>query len=71
MEGEVDVPLGRDPGNNPKQKVDFEEGKESLTKYKVISSDSELWEEYKYLFPDFQTKGIETTLVELHPITGR
>lgn len=70
-EGTVEVPVGRDSGNNPKQKVDFEHGKDALTTYKVIEVGSELWEEYKDLFPAVTPSSVETTLVELHPVTGR
>ncbi|PKI13113.1 bifunctional tRNA pseudouridine(32) synthase/23S rRNA pseudouridine(746) synthase RluA [Colwellia sp. 12G3] len=57
-EGSVDLPLICDWPNRPKQKVDFENGKQSLTHYRVISySDS--------------TDKKASTLVELTPVTGR
>jgi tRNA pseudouridine32 synthase/23S rRNA pseudouridine746 synthase len=57
-EGSVDLPLICDWPNRPKQKVDHENGKQSLTHYKVLS--------YNEL-----TSGEESSLVELTPITGR
>ncbi len=56
-EGSVDLPLICDWPNRPKQKVDHEHGKKSLTHYRVISID--------------ERKGAISTLVELTPITGR
>lgn len=54
-EGIVDLPLITDWPNRPKQKIDFESGKSSQTRYKVISYDSQ----------------IQTTRLKLMPITGR
>ncbi|WP_057832706.1 pseudouridine synthase [Colwellia sp. TT2012] len=56
--GSVDLPLICDWPNRPKQKVDFENGKKSLTHYRVLS----------------QSKSADehaSTLLELTPITGR
>lgn len=53
--GEVDLPLIADWPNRPRQKVDFEVGKQSLTKFNTLSRD---------------LVG-HTTRVELHPVTGR
>lgn len=53
--GEVDLPLICDWPNRPRQKVDFEMGKASQTRYRVISRDLLA----------------KTTRVELEPITGR
>jgi tRNA pseudouridine32 synthase/23S rRNA pseudouridine746 synthase len=53
--GEVDLPLICDWPNRPRQKVDFEIGKHSLTRYTRLSKD---------LFSG-------TTRVELEPVTGR
>jgi tRNA pseudouridine32 synthase/23S rRNA pseudouridine746 synthase len=58
QEGSVDLPLICDWPNRPKQKVDHENGKQSLTHYKVLS----------YSEPNSE---IESTLVELTPVTGR
>jgi len=51
--GEINLPLICDWPNRPKQKVDFEHGKPSQTRYKVLS------------------RGENSSLVELTPITGR
>lgn len=53
--GEVDLPLICDWPNRPRQKVDFEVGKHSLTRFRRL---------------DFSTRN-QTTRVELEPITGR
>ena len=53
--GEVDLPLITDWPNRPKQKVDYETGKPSLTHYKVLDY-------------DIQT---DSSRVELKPVTGR
>ncbi|MEN9432878.1 MAG: hypothetical protein RLZZ422_467 [Pseudomonadota bacterium] len=53
--GEINLPLIADWPNRPKQKVDFEVGKPSLTRYKVLSFNPEL----------------NATRVELEPVTGR
>lgn len=53
--GEVDLPLIADWPNRPRQKVDFEVGKRSLTKFRRLER-------------DFMKC---TTRVELEPITGR
>jgi tRNA pseudouridine32 synthase/23S rRNA pseudouridine746 synthase len=58
QEGSVDLPLICDWPNRPKQKVDHENGKQSLTHYKVLS------------YAD-KNSNVESTLVELTPITGR
>jgi len=62
-EGSVDLPLICDWPNRPKQKVDHENGKQSLTHYQVLS----------YSEPDSigKSSGDESSLVELTPITGR
>lgn len=56
--GSIEQPLICDWPNRPKQKIDHEHGKASLTHYKVISYSENI---------DGQT----TTLVELTPVTGR
>jgi tRNA pseudouridine32 synthase/23S rRNA pseudouridine746 synthase len=53
--GEIDLPLITDWPNRPKQKVDFEHGKPSQTRYQVL----------QYNAAD------NTTRVQLQPITGR
>jgi tRNA pseudouridine32 synthase/23S rRNA pseudouridine746 synthase len=56
--GSVDQPLICDWPNRPRQMVDHERGKQSLTHYKVLSRDTD-------------EKAVPSTLVELTPITGR
>ena len=53
--GEVDLPLGSDWPNRPRQKIDFPRGKSSLTRYRVLSHDT--------------VKNISR--LELEPVTGR
>jgi tRNA pseudouridine32 synthase/23S rRNA pseudouridine746 synthase len=53
--GEIDLPLGADWPNRPRQKVDAEHGKPSLTRYRVLSVD----------------EAAGTSRVELEPVTGR
>jgi tRNA pseudouridine32 synthase / 23S rRNA pseudouridine746 synthase len=53
--GAVDLPLGSDWPNRPRQKVDFAFGKPSLTRYRVLVRD------------DVN----RTSRVELKPVTGR
>lgn len=55
--GEIDFPLIVDYPNRPKQKVCYETGKKSLTKYQVLER--------------FSYKGHKVTRVKLTPITGR
>ncbi len=60
-EGSVDLPLICDWPNRPKQKIDHENGKQSLTHYRVLSHNETI-----------KTNNDEaTTLLELTPITGR
>jgi tRNA pseudouridine32 synthase/23S rRNA pseudouridine746 synthase len=58
IEGSVDLPLICDWPNRPKQMVDHDNGKKSLTNYSVLS--------YSTL-----SSGDESTLIELRPVTGR
>lgn len=53
--GEIDLPLICDWPNRPRQKVDFEVGKPSLTGYRLLSHDA----------------NANTSRVELSPVTGR
>ena len=53
--GVVDLPLGSDWPNRPRQKVDFAGGKSSLTRYRQLAYDAATC----------------TSRVELEPITGR
>ncbi|HZT56255.1 MAG TPA: pseudouridine synthase [Burkholderiaceae bacterium] len=54
-QGEIDLPLGADWPNRPKQKVDRAAGKPSLTRWRVLVFDA--------------ARG--TTRLELEPVTGR
>jgi tRNA pseudouridine32 synthase/23S rRNA pseudouridine746 synthase len=56
--GSVNLPLICDWPNRPKQKVDHENGKKSLTHYKVLNQNDEAGDE-------------TSSLIELTPITGR
>jgi len=56
--GSVDQPLICDWPNRPRQMVDHERGKQSLTHYNVLSR-------------DVDENAVASTLVELTPITGR
>lgn len=61
-EGSVDLPLIGDWPNRPKQKVDHENGKQSLTHYRVLNRHQK------------QNDSIDdqpSTLIELTPVTGR
>ena len=53
--GEIALPLIADWPNRPRQKVDLDIGKPSLTRYRLLDYDAEN----------------DTTLVELEPVTGR
>jgi tRNA pseudouridine32 synthase/23S rRNA pseudouridine746 synthase len=55
MRGEIDLPLVADWPNRPRQRVDKDHGKPSLTRYLVLANDD--------------TSG--TTRLELEPVTGR
>jgi tRNA pseudouridine32 synthase/23S rRNA pseudouridine746 synthase len=63
-EGSVDLPLICDWPNRPKQKVDHENGKQSLTHYRVLTDELNSERECK------QNDGT-STLLELTPVTGR
>jgi 23S rRNA-/tRNA-specific pseudouridylate synthase len=72
-EGEITAPLGPDIGNNPKQKVDLIDGKESKTKYMTVDTGSSAWNDACGIFPDtlLEPSTVNRTVVELHPETGR
>lgn len=53
--GTVDLPLNADWPNRPRQKVDHEAGKHSLTRYRLLDKDD----------------GTGSSRVELEPVTGR
>ncbi len=54
-EGEINLPLLLDWPNRPKHRVDFEQGKPSLTRYRLLSYDA----------------AADLSRVELEPFTGR
>jgi tRNA pseudouridine32 synthase/23S rRNA pseudouridine746 synthase len=56
-EGTIDLPLWSDPDHRPYQKVNWERGKPSLTKFRVIER--------------FIERSNDRTRVELIPLTGR
>lgn len=56
--GEIDLPLICDWPNRPRQKVDFETGKPSLTRYRVLGY-------------ELDERGTAVSRVELEPVTGR
>ena len=53
--GEIDLPLGADWPNRPRQMIDREQGKAALTRYRVVARDP----------------AGRSTRVELEPVTGR
>lgn len=53
--GEIDLPLATDWPNRPRQKVDHDQGKPSLTRWRVLSRNADA----------------ETTRLQLEPVTGR
>ena len=56
-EGEISLPLISDYANRPAQKVDFENGKEAITKYALLDS--------------YKQNGREFSRMLLMPQTGR
>lgn len=55
--GVVDLPISSDYENRPQQRVDYETGKEAVTRYKVVD------------ILDYEGK--RTALVQFEPLTGR
>ena len=55
--GEISLPLSSDYLNRPCQKVDYENGKESLTLYEIMG--------------EVEIEGQPRTLLKLQPVTGR
>lgn len=64
--GEVNLPIVADWLNRPLRKVDVDSGKPSLTRYQVLG-----YEKSVRLSIHESEKGIDTTRVELEPVTGR
>ncbi len=71
-QGEVDLPLITDWVNRPLQKVDFEMGKPSLTRYKVVSYDFDSNQSRVVLFPQTgRTHQLRVHMLAMgHPILG-
>ena len=68
LSGEIDLPLAGDWPNRPRQKVDHESGKPSLTRYLVLEHNPSIHR------PACGTQGerdVNITRVELEPVTGR
>ena len=65
--GEVDLPLGSDWPNRPRQKVDFAIGKPSLTRYRVLSTPQKSMRHFIHA----DERSFTASRVELEPITGR
>lgn len=64
--GEIDLPIGRDWPNRPRQKVDMDEGKPSLTRFRLLGLENVLGG------PHIGSGGDSTTTrIELEPVTGR
>ena len=82
--GEIDLPLGPDWPNRPRQKVDFAIGKPSLTRYRVLGYEKSFRAEpveacsasHNSPFDKLRANGLadmhaDATRVELEPVTGR
>jgi tRNA pseudouridine32 synthase/23S rRNA pseudouridine746 synthase len=63
----VDIPLGSDWPNRPRQKVDFVIGKPSLTRYRLLT----YMESYIHPLIHQCERGFDASRVELEPVTGR
>ncbi len=64
------MPIAVDVENPPKQKIDYEYGKHSLTRFRVVREGSVQWEIAKFHFSCVHVDA-DTTLLELNPETGR
>ena len=65
--GEVNLPLGADWPNRPRQKVEFTSGKPALTRYRVLENT----ENPNYLSTHQYEPDSVASRVELKPVTGR
>ena len=63
--GEIDLPLIVDWPNRPKSKVDYESGKPSLTRYRLLGIS------FDTASPTQDERNLVISRVELEPITGR
>ena len=66
-EGTIVLPLAKDPNDPPRQRVDYEHGKRSVTKFKVI----EISQEGIYAPPSQGGERGRVHRVEFYPETGR
>jgi tRNA pseudouridine32 synthase / 23S rRNA pseudouridine746 synthase len=67
--GEVNLPIAADWPNRPLRKIDVDKGKPALTRYKVLSYENKT---ASTPLRDTQCESIlETSRVELEPVTGR
>ncbi len=64
------MPIAADLENPPKQRIDYEHGKPSLTRFRVVREGSIQWEVAKSQFSCVHVDAV-TTLLELNPETGR
>ncbi len=78
MWDEIDLPIGADWPNRPKRKIDFEFGKPSLTRYRLLGVDSIGSRGEFGASPDIprergtrDERGLVVSRLELEPITGR
>lgn len=74
--GEIDLPLIVDWPNRPRSKVDYELGKPSLTRYRLLSVESlsscaEIGASFDTASPTQDERNLAVSRVELEPITGR
>jgi len=74
--GEIDLPLIVDWPNRPRSKVDYELGKPSLTRYRLLgleslSSRAEIGASFDTASPTQDERNLAVSRVELEPITGR
>jgi tRNA pseudouridine32 synthase/23S rRNA pseudouridine746 synthase len=64
--GEIDLPIGQDWPNRPRQKVDMAEGKPSLTRFRLLGLEN--CHDGHHIQ---NSSELETTRIELEPVTGR
>ena len=66
--GEIDLPIRKDLDDTPRQIVDFEHGKASLTRWSACSEDIRQDSNFDFTFFD---RDFPHTRLELRPVTGR
>ncbi|MBR1665902.1 MAG: RNA pseudouridine synthase [Bacteroidaceae bacterium] len=67
----ISLPLGPDLENLPRQRVDFEEGKEAVTEYEVLGEEVRRVCRYTTASGIPQTEDVAVTRVVFYPHTGR